>query len=74
MVDHVGTIWFNIADVDLADCEHGMEPGRPRKKVYWIEFTIIVRLGSEEGTLHIAIMWKGKLCGSNTFKFAHETV
>lgn len=74
MVDQVGTISFNIADVDLAECENGKDPERPRKKVYWIEFTIIVKLGSEEGTLHIAVMWKDKLCGSSTFEFAHENV
>lgn len=73
MVDQVGTISFNIADVNLADCEWGMTVESP-KKVYWIEFTVVVRLGTEEGTLHIAVMWKDKLCGSSTFKFAHENV
>ncbi len=74
MIDHVGTVRFRIQDVDLSECENDMISERPNKMVYYIVFKVIIRLGTEEGTLHVSVMWKDKLCGSDTFKFAHEDV
>jgi hypothetical protein len=68
----VGTINVNVKDVDLLKCESGTTKKEPFQKVYWIHFTAIVTLSSEEGTMHVEVTWNGKRCGSGGFKFVQE--
>ena len=69
LIDHVGTIEVNIRDVDLSTCDSGFMKG---ERVIWIKFTAIVTLGSDEGTMQVAVLWNGRKGGSGGFKFVHE--
>lgn len=83
MVDLVGTVEVNLKDVDLESCETttkqpSNKPKSHRKQrdedelVYLVEFTAIITLGGEEGTMEVAVMWNDKKCGSGVFKFVHD--
>lgn len=61
---------MNFKNIDLKTCEkhetkHGSE--------YLIDFKAVVTLGSEEGTMQVAVLGNGKEYGSGGFKFSHDS-
>ena len=62
----LGTIEVNIEDIDLTKCESHRKRGH---NCYWIDFTAIVTMGSDEGIMQVAVEWEGKQCGSGRLRF-----